>query len=78
MATWSSNDQAGAFASPLKLVSAGYRNRGDGTFYQAGSVGYYWSSTVDGAGVSVMFFYGDAYAYGYSRSIGFSVRCLED
>jgi hypothetical protein len=47
-ASWISNDAAGAFASPLKLVSAGYRSNSNGTLFYAGSEGGYWSSTVDG------------------------------
>ena len=46
--SWSSNDAAGAFGSPLKLPVAGFRSRSDGSLRSVGSLGSYWSSTVDG------------------------------
>src|SRR5690554_5022864 len=45
--SWSSNNEAGAFASPLKLPVAGRRDFSDGTLGDVGSGGFYWSSTVD-------------------------------
>ena len=79
MATWSSQDSAGAFASPLKLVSAGRRYRSGGAIYDAGSIGHYWSSSVRGSYARALDFYsGDAYTYYGNRAFGFSVRCLED
>jgi uncharacterized protein (TIGR02145 family) len=47
-ASWSSNNAAGAFGSPLKLPVAGYRNNSNGSLIIVGSNGYYWSSTIDG------------------------------
>jgi len=44
--SWGTNDAAGAFASPLKLTMSGYRDGGFGLLFGAGTVGYYWSSTV--------------------------------
>ncbi|MBU0674909.1 MAG: hypothetical protein KJ950_09730 [Proteobacteria bacterium] len=77
--TWSSNDQNGAFASPLKLVSAGYRHF-NGSVDYAGSNGNYWSSSVNGIFARNLHFRsGNAYiSNGYNRATGFSVRCLED
>jgi uncharacterized protein (TIGR02145 family) len=78
-ASWSSDDSAGAFASPLKLVMAGSRNHDDGTLSYAGSYGYYWSSTVDGSySRSLYFSSGNAIMYRSGRAYGFSVRCLKD
>ena len=37
--SWSSNNSAGAFASPLKLPVAGYRYGGDGSLYNVGTSG---------------------------------------
>lgn len=77
--SWSSQDYNGAFASPLKLVPAGYRHYYDGTVYTAGSYGLYWSSTVDGSDSRNLFFYsGNADMLNYFRALGFSVRCLKD
>jgi uncharacterized protein (TIGR02145 family) len=77
--SWSSNDAAGAFASPLKLVVAGYRNPYDGTIFYAGSHGLYWSSTVDGThGRNLYFLSSGAYMNSVFRADGFSVRCIKD
>jgi hypothetical protein len=77
--SWSSNDAAGAFASPLKLVVAGIRSYSSGSLSGVGSYGYYWSSTV-GGDYSRSLYFGSGYAdMDYSiRAGGFSVRCLKD
>jgi uncharacterized protein (TIGR02145 family) len=77
--SWSSNNEAGAFASPLKLPVAGSRVYSNGTLYNVGSDGSYWSSTVSGTYASSLLFYSsNALMYSYSRAGGFSVRCLKD
>jgi len=76
---WSTNNRAGAFASPLRLVSAGRRSNYDGSIYYAGSNGYYWSSSVGGSFArGLVFSSGNASASNFDRASGFSVRCLED
>jgi phosphoheptose isomerase len=76
--SWSSNNAAGAFASPLKLPMAGYRNRGDGTIYVTG-YGYCWSSTVSGTDVRRLDFYSSgAGIVTNHRANGRSVRCIKD
>jgi uncharacterized protein (TIGR02145 family) len=77
--SWSSNNSAGAFASPLKLPVAGRRGNSNGSLFNVGTRGYYWSSTVNGTDAnyldvssSVAFMNTDVRAY------GFSVRCLKD
>jgi uncharacterized protein (TIGR02145 family) len=79
LASWASNNAAGAFASPLKLPLAGARDGRGGFIGHAGSAGYYWSSTVDGTNMRFLFLYStEAYThYGY-RADGYSVRCLKD
>lgn len=77
--SWSSQDYNGAYASPLKLVRAGYRDSGDGTLNTAGSNGFYWSSTVYGSS-SLSLYFGSGVAtnlFNY-RANGLSVRCLKD
>lgn len=77
--SWSSNDEAGAFASPLKLPVAGYRSHHDGMLMNVGSSGSYWSSTVNGTGARrLMFGRGGAGMFSYGRALGYSVRCLKD
>ncbi len=45
-ASWVSDDAAGAFTSPTKLVMAGHRGYSSGNILNAGSTGWYWSSTI--------------------------------
>jgi uncharacterized protein (TIGR02145 family) len=77
--SWSSNNAAGAFASPLKLPVAGIRYSSDGSLLNVGSYGSYWSSTVDGTNSRYLYFNSSsAYMNSYSRAYGRSVRCLKD
>jgi len=79
LATWSSNDAAGAFASPLKLPVAGYRSLSHDLLSLVGSCGYYWSGTVDGISSRLLrFFSSDAVMYSYNRAYGISVRCIKE
>jgi uncharacterized protein (TIGR02145 family) len=78
-ASWSSNNTAGAYASPLKFTIAGKRNYSDGSISDVDSYGYYWSSTIDGTGARYLFFdSSDAYTSDNYRAYGFSVRCIKD
>lgn len=77
--SWSSYNAAGAFASSLKLPVAGRRGYTDGSLYDVGSYGYYWSSSVDGANsLRLGFDSSSASMYSNLRALGFSVRCLKD
>ncbi len=77
--SWSSNNAAGAFASPLKLPVAGSRSYSNGSLGNVGSRGYYWSSTVDGAYSRFLHFRSSvAYMSSFNRANGYSVRCLKD
>ena len=77
--SWSSNNAADAFASPLKLPVAGSRSSSDGSLSNAGSYGYYWSSTISSA-YSRGLLFGNTYTSmsTYNRAYGFSVRCLKN
>ena len=77
--TWTPNNAAGAYGSPLKLTLGGYRNSGLGSLTEVGSYGLYWSSTVDGSIARSLFFTSsNAYMSSYSRALGFSIRCIKD
>jgi uncharacterized protein (TIGR02145 family) len=77
-ASWSPQNQSGAFASPLKLPMAGYRIFHDGAFDAVGAGGFYWSNTVSGLEARFMRFNSSLIvATGY-RSYGFCVRCIKD
>ena len=75
------NYEAGIkFGDQLMLPAAGYRDFGDGTLLDRGSIGFYWSSTEDGTD--------DAWTLNFDNSVanmlnagrifGNSVRCIED
>jgi uncharacterized protein (TIGR02145 family) len=77
--SWSTNNAAGALASPLKLPMAGGRKASDGSLYNVGSTGTYWRSTVSTTS-SVTLIFGSSYAgmNSTNRASGLSVRCIKD
>jgi len=77
--SWSSDDSDGAYASPLQLPLAGYRDGPSGWLLGVGSVGRYWSGTVSGTYAYKLDFYSsNTYLYNFARAFGYSVRCLKD
>ena len=77
--SWSQNTSSGAFSSPLKLPLAGDRNDSNGSLFNVGTFGRYWSSTVSGTSSRYLYFNSSsAFIYDASRASGFSVRCLKD
>jgi hypothetical protein len=77
--SWSSNNAAGAFASPLKWPLAGYRANSNGGIYNGGFEGGYWSSSVSGTQIRFLNIVSNFAAIGSSiTASGCSVRCLKD
>jgi len=77
--SWNPNNSAGAFASPLKLVVAGSRNRSNGEIFSVGSYGFYWSSAFIGSDARSLYLSNsDAYMDSNYRAYGFSVRCIKN
>ena len=77
--SWSSQNLAGAFGSPLKIPAAGYRANGTGTLTDVGQGGSYWSSTVTGNNVrQLSLISGSATIIDNGRALGISVRCIKD
>ncbi len=77
--SWSSNNAAGAFASPLKLPVAGGRRRANGSLFFVGDNGGYWSSSVSGTNARGLFFSSSSADMSTgNRARGSSVRCLKD
>jgi uncharacterized protein (TIGR02145 family) len=87
--TWSTPNEAGAFASPLKLPLAGFRDF-DGKVFIFGNPAnysgqaYYWSSTVSKTLARILSF-DSAFPYpnignitASERARGNSVRCIKD
>jgi uncharacterized protein (TIGR02145 family) len=77
--TWTSQDASGAFSSPLKLTSAGFR-QSNGTLNNDNAWADYWTSTVNGTQAYIMNFYsgGAATTNSFNRGWGFSCRCIKD
>ena len=86
--SWSSNNSAGAYSSPLRLPTGGYRIGGissGGDFDLLGSIVYdgshatYASATVSGSGTRALNFNsGTARMHGSRRATGTSVRCIKE
>jgi uncharacterized protein (TIGR02145 family) len=80
IASWSSQNNTGAFASPLKLTMAGQRNDGAGFFF-AGQIGYYWSSTTVTTKAQALSFSpsnANLSVSGDFRGNGYSIRCIRN
>jgi len=79
IASWVSDDADGAFASPLSLPMAGYRDYSRGSHSSVSYEGTYWSSTVDGKwSNNYGFNSSNAGMLSSSRADGYSVRCIKD
>lgn len=77
--TWTSNNRAGAFDSPLKLPAAGTRGGSSSNLLFVADWGQYWVSTVNGIESRRLNF--DETTAGMStqmRSNGLSVRCIKN
>jgi uncharacterized protein (TIGR02145 family) len=74
------NNATGAFASPLKLPVAGYRDDSNGSLSAVGSLFFYWSSTVSGTNARYLLFspFDTVSMNAYNRRPGLSVRCIKD
>jgi uncharacterized protein (TIGR02145 family) len=77
--SWSTNNAAGAFASPLKLPVAGIRNNINGSLNNVGSSGDYWSSMVSSTSARRMNFNSsNASMNNDVRAGGLSIRCIKN
>ena len=81
-ASWYRPDAEGAFDSPLKLPSAGFRIGDNGRLDYMALYGGYWSRTVSGNTAGGQYFgpYYEGVSLAiqyYPRSMGLSVRCLK-
>jgi uncharacterized protein (TIGR02145 family) len=79
--SWSTNNALGAFASPLKLPLAGFRDYSSGWSPIGWSqFNFYWSSSVSNAG-SVRLYFDNDYGSNVAtneRAYGYSVRCIKN
>ncbi|MEY3500556.1 MAG: hypothetical protein RL308_2225 [Bacteroidota bacterium] len=78
IASWSIQSKDGAFASPLKLPTPGFRHYPNGSVMNEGLNGDYWSSTVDGVNSFIMYIHVGAGTVAFPRAYGFTCRCIKD
>jgi uncharacterized protein (TIGR02145 family) len=79
--SWSQNNSAGAFASPLKWTLAGFRDYSIVLLGNVGGAGYYWSSTVSAPPYSRYLSFSsssNAVMIDDVRARGNAVRCIKD
>ncbi len=77
--SWSINSANGAFLSPLKLSLGGCRFGSNSMIGSLNFYGNYWTSTISGAYARQLKFYGEnAYMDSNFRSVGCSIRCIQD
>lgn len=78
--TGSWTDWYGPWNSGLKLHAAGYLYYVNGTVYNRGSYGFYWSSSQDGdsSAWDLLLYSGGSNTFNNGKSSGFTVRCLRD
>lgn len=78
--SWTTANEAGAAASPLKLPGGGlFRNNIDGTSVSINYPGCYWSSTVFGSNSRYLIFdYSSSSINTACRAYGHAVRCIKN
>lgn len=79
MSGWTTGDVT-TLRTTLKLPMPGYRNYSDGSMYNQGTFGFYWSSSPNSTLGYILGFDSTAIdpAYNGNRANGFSVRCLKN
>jgi hypothetical protein len=79
LTSWSSNNAAGAFTSPLKFPMAGYRSESSGSLINVGAYGSCWSSTVSSTDARGLGFNSSIALIGSDgRAAGGPVRCIKN
>jgi uncharacterized protein (TIGR02145 family) len=77
--SWLNTDYLGAFSSPLKLPLSGYKNSFNGMESNVNSMGYYWSSSINGNVSNALYFNSNAATITiFVRASGAAVRCIKD
>jgi uncharacterized protein (TIGR02145 family) len=77
--SWNSNISEEAFGSPLKLPLAGFRSYRNGSIFDIGSSGNYWTSSVSGSEANRLLLSNrKSTINSVIRAFGLSVRCIKD
>ncbi len=78
-ASWGTQNATGAFGSVLKLPVNGGRSYINGSLYNVGADGNYWTSTVGGSSSYLLYFRnGDSGVQTDVRGYGLAVRCIKN
>lgn len=74
------NDYSAGLENKVFFPAAGFRSYSDGSAYDRGSIGGYWSSSAysENDAPRLGFYYGDVNVLSFDRADGYSVRCVED
>jgi len=72
-------DATSAFASTLRLPSAGFRDSNNGEFFSVGKAGSYWSGSLEGSLRNYYFHFSvdGANILCHNKCCGFSLRCIK-
>jgi hypothetical protein len=77
--TWPSNNDLGAYQSPLKWTIAGVRAYENGTVFSVGFAGQYWTSTAAGSlSRMIDYFHSGVTISSKNRAYGLSIRCIKN
>jgi len=79
--SWVSNEQNGAYLSPLKFTVAGFRMHNDGTLNLVGQNGYYWTNTIltpTSTWSRRLSITSNSMIQSAGRASGYSIRCIKD
>jgi uncharacterized protein (TIGR02145 family) len=74
---WNPPNAGATNESGFSAFPAGYNYLGDGRFYYLGEVTWFWHSTVNGGGVTLISYRQD-FSFGANTSNRFSCRCVKD
>mgnify|MGYP000176795702 CR=1 FL=1 len=79
---WNSPNTGATNESGFTGLPAGYREQSDGTCYNMGSIGYFWSSSENYSTTAwnrpLNYHSSSVHRYNFNKRNGFSVRCLGD
>ena len=78
IASWSSSNTAGAYGSPLKLVTTGIRDAFTANIFNPTEQGWYWSSSTNGEDRMYRLDILQGEVTLFNSATGMAVRCIKD
>lgn len=76
--SWTTNNSAGAFSSPLKFSLGGIRSSNDGSIGDDGLNGYYWVSDINTTNSMYLIISNNSMISATVRAEGCSIRCIKN